>query len=150
MSGLNFGAFLHGVFGVDQKVLVEHLQALMMVVLVMVVSFLNVRSVIVFVFGHIDLMTFVHAGASGEGAVPLDRILELNWRAGHGHSPWLVLVLVLAFDRNVYFVPAHTVLSPSLKTRRSLSHALIHGPVCDKLRGYLTFFGRDVDRKWLA
>jgi hypothetical protein len=143
---------LHGVFGVVQKVLAQHLQALLMLVLVMVVSFLHAWSANVIVFGHIDLLTVVDAGASGETAVPLHRILKLDSRAGHRHSPWLLLflVLVLAFDRTVYFVPAQTVLSPALKTRRSLSHALIHGRVCHKLRGHLAFFGRDVDRKWLA
>jgi hypothetical protein len=128
-------------FGVVEKVLAQHLQALLMLVLIMVVSFLHIRSAIVIVFGHIDLLTVVDAGASGETAVPVHRILELDWRAGHGHSRWLLLVvLVLAFDRTVYFVPAHTVLSPALKTRRSLSHALIHGTVCHKLRGHLGFF----------
>jgi hypothetical protein len=121
-----------------------------MQVLLMVVCFLHVGSAIVIVLGHIDLLTVVHAWASGETAVPHYRILELDLRAGHGHSPWVFLVLVLAFDRTVYFVPAHTVLSPHLKTRRSLSHALIHDRVCHKLRGHLAFFGRDVDRKWLA
>jgi hypothetical protein len=145
-----FGPFLDGVFGVVKKVLAQHVQALLMLVLVMVVSFLNVRSAIVIVFGHIDLLTVVDAGASGETAVPLHRILKLDWRAGHGHSPWLFVVLVLAFDRTGYFVPAHTVLSPALETRRSLSHSLIHGRVCHKLRGHLAFFGRYVDRKWLA
>jgi hypothetical protein len=143
---------LHRVFGVVQKVLVQHLQVLLMLVLVLVVSFLHVRPIVIIVFGHIDLLTVVHSWASGETAVPLHRILELDWRAGHGHSPWLLLllVLVLAFDRAVYFVPAHTVLSPALETRRSLSHVLIHGRACNKLRGHLAFFGRDVDRKWLA
>jgi hypothetical protein len=143
---------LHGVFGVDQKVLAQHLQALLVLFLVlgMVVCFLHVGSAIVIVLGHIDLLTVVHAGTSGETAVPHHRILELDWRAGHGHSPWVFLVLVLAFDRTVYFVPADTVLSPALKTRRSLSHALIHDRVCHKFRDHLTFFGRDVDRKWLA
>jgi hypothetical protein len=94
---------LHGVFWGDQKILAQHLQAMLM--LDMVVSFLHFRSVIVIVFGHIDLLTVVDAGASGEAAVPLHRILELDWRVGHGHSPWLLLfvVLVLAFERTVYF-----------------------------------------------
>jgi hypothetical protein len=75
-----------------------------MLVLVMVVCFLHVRSAIVIVFGHIDLFTVVDARASGVTAVPLHRILELDWGAGHGHSRWLLLlvVLVLAFGRTVY------------------------------------------------
>jgi hypothetical protein len=98
---------LDGAFGVVHKVLVQHLQALLKLVLVMAVSFLHVRSGIVIVLGHIDLLTVIDAGASGETAVPLHRILELDWRAGNGHSPWLLfVVLVLAFDRTVYFVPA--------------------------------------------
>jgi hypothetical protein len=101
-------------------------------------------------------MMFLHFGhdhvLASYSLLTLNRILELDWRAGYGHSPWLLLllVLVLAFDWAVYFVPAHTVLSLTLETRRSLSHALIHTGVFHKLRGHLAFFSRDVDRKWLA
>ncbi len=75
----------------------------------------HIRNVIVIVFGHIDLLTVVHARASGETAVPLHIILELDWKAGHRHCLWLLLFVVLAFDLTVYFIHAYTFLSPLSK-----------------------------------